>query len=270
MAIVRAGRTAPSKVSSAKAAPSPKVATAKAAPIRTRPTWWTNLTSAKNAHRTNTKEEFEKALNSGANWFEGDVRKEINSDAIEMRHDKGQERGDNMTLREWLAAGKHSGRSLKLDIKESQHVPEILRQVKQAGIPQDKLMLNLGYDAFERYGAQIRKDFPNAILALNPKTDGKVGRPEAKQLLDQAKRLGGPVTFVLRHNNVTEDGVAELERHGPVSIWGDDVGDVKKRTSELRKLGITGMVDISDHNAGLVNKAKNGLGELIDRASGWF
>src|SRR3954462_14291589 len=52
--------------------------------------WWAGrpLSQARNAHRTNTKEQFNDALHSGANWFEGDVRKEINSDRIEMRHDE--------------------------------------------------------------------------------------------------------------------------------------------------------------------------------------
>src|SRR4051812_7496831 len=58
--------------------------------------WWAGrpLSEARNAHRTNTKEQFDDALHSSANWFEGDVRKEINSDRIEMRHDPIQESGD--------------------------------------------------------------------------------------------------------------------------------------------------------------------------------
>lgn len=247
-----------------------RVPTSRPAPIRTRPQWWTSLTSAKNAHYTNTKEQFREAMRSGANWFEGDVRKEIDSDRLEMRHDKGRERGDNLTLKEWLAAGKKSGRNLKLDIKEPQHVPEILKLLKESKIPEDRLMLNLGFGALEQHGAAIRAAFPNALLALNPPTDKPVGAAEAKRLLDQANRLGGPVTFVLRHDKVTEDGVAALERHGPVSIWGSDVKDVAERTRQLRRLGVTGMIDVSSANATLVGKLKGGVGELLDRASGWF
>ncbi len=94
-----------------------------------------SLGNAKNAHRTNTREQFEAALKSGANWFEGDVRLEIDGSGIEMRHDQAHESGDNLTLREWLTMGKASGRGLKLDVKESQHLPAILDELERARTP---------------------------------------------------------------------------------------------------------------------------------------
>src|SRR5262245_5187470 len=76
-----------------------------AAGARPSTTWWRGrpLSEAKNAHKTNTKEQFDEAMKNGSNFFEGDVRKEIHGDRIEMRHDDGQETGDNLTLKEWLA-----------------------------------------------------------------------------------------------------------------------------------------------------------------------
>jgi hypothetical protein len=225
--------------------------------------WWAGrpLSEARNAHRTNTKEQFDDALHSNANWFEGDVRKEINSDRMEMRHDTTHESGDNMTLHEWLTAGVKTGRGLKLDVKEPDHVPEILDELEKVGVPQDRLMLNLGYGAFEQWGSQIRERFPNALLALNPPTDGKIGKAEAEKLVAQAQRLGGPVTFEARYDQLTDEAIAILKPHGTISVWGSGVDNVSGTTEQLRHRGVDGMIDLSDHQPG--------VGEAVDKAKNW-
>lgn len=205
------------------------------------------LSEARNAHRTNTKEQFQAALKSGANWFEGDVRLEIDGSGIEMRHDKQHESGDNLTLREWLTMGKASGRGLKLDVKEPEHMAEILKTIKEVGIPEERLMINLGFGAMQKWGAEIRKQFPNAILAINPPTEGKVGAAEARRMVEQAKQFGDPVNFVVRYDLLTDEGIREFQKHpgAAISVWGSEVKDVARTTEELKRRGVNGMIDLA-------------------------
>jgi hypothetical protein len=226
--------------------------------------WWGGrpLSEARNAHRTNTREQFEDALQSGANWFEGDIRKEINSDRLEMRHDVAHESGDNLTLEEWLTMGRDSGRGLKLDVKEPGHVPEILDTVERVGVPHERLMFNLGYGAFERWGKEIRERFPDALLALNPPGEGAVDRQDAEALVEQARRLGGPVTFVVRHDLLTDEAIRTLQGHGTISVWGGGVDDLKAATEALRARGVNGMIDLSTEGG-------PSLGDRVDAAKNW-
>ena len=67
--------------------------------VRPSTTWWAGrpLSEGKNAHKTNTKEQFDAAMKDGSNWFEGDIRKELHGNRVEMRHNPGAETGDNLT-----------------------------------------------------------------------------------------------------------------------------------------------------------------------------
>lgn len=230
------------------------------------------LSEARNAHRTNTKEQFQAALKSGANWFEGDIRLEIDGSGIEMRHDKQHESGDNLTLREWLTMGKASGRGLKLDIKEPEHTAEILKMIKEVGIPEERLMLNLGFGAMQQWGAEIRKQFPNAMLAINPPTEGKVGAAEARRMVAQAKQFGDPVNFVVRYDRLTDEAIREFQKHpgAQISVWGSGVKDVSRTTEELKRRGVNGMIDLASGGKGVddflrdgFNWAKTGLDKLF-------
>jgi hypothetical protein len=231
------------------------------------------LSEARNAHRTNTKEQFQEALKSKANWFEGDVRLEIDRSGIEMRHDKQHESGDNLTLREWLTMGKASGRGLKLDVKEPEHMAEILETLKEVGIPEERLMLNLGFGAMAQWGAEIRKQFPNAILAINPPTDGKVGAAEARRMVEQAKKFGDPVNFVVRYDKLTDEAIREFQKHpgAAISVWGSGVKDVSRTSEELKRRGVNGMIDLAsgsgkgvdDYLKDGFNWAKTGLDKLF-------
>src|SRR5262249_54764132 len=133
-------------------------------------TWWLGrpLTDGKNACRTNTREQFAQAMKDGSNWFEGDIRCELNGTRMEMRHSTTQSSSDNLSLAEWLKMGRASGRGLKLDVKEPQHMGEIVREVKLCGIPSERLMWNLGDAAMATWAAKLRQQFPRSILAINP------------------------------------------------------------------------------------------------------
>lgn len=203
------------------------------------------LYDARNAHRTNTKEQFEDALEGGFDWFEGDVRAEINhADRLEMRHDEIHESGDNLTLREWLEKGKKAGKGLKLDIKETGLMEQLLDTVEDVGLPQNKLMFNLGDSGMDAWGAEIRRRFPDAILAINPRGgEGRIDAARVDRMIELATRFGGPVTFVLHEGQVSPEAVAKLQQYGPVSIWGN-VDDPGKRRDELRAAGVEGMIDL--------------------------
>ncbi|WP_158623364.1 DUF2181 domain-containing protein [Corallococcus sp. CA053C] len=220
------------------------------------------LSEARNAHRTNTKEQFQAALDSGANWFEGDVRKEINRNSPEMRHDTGHEDGDNLTLHEWLTMGKASGRGLKLDIKEGDQMPAVLAELEKVGIPEDRLMLNLGFGDMQKWGPEIRKRFPNAILAINPPpTDGPVKAADAAKMVALAKELGGPATFVVRHDLLTDGAIQTFLPAGTVSVWGESKDPVKAG-EDLRKRGVNGVVDIAGPHG-------NSWGDKVDAVKNW-
>jgi hypothetical protein len=227
------------------------------------------LYDARNAHRTNTKEQFEEALEGGFDWFEGDVRAEINHrDRLEMRHDEIHESGDNLTLREWLEQGKKAGKGLKLDVKETELMEQLLDTVEDVDPPQDKLMFNLGDSGMDRWGAEIRRRFPDAILAINPRGgEGRIDAARVDRMIELATRFGGPVTFVLHEGQVSPEAVARLQEHGPVSIWGD-VSDAEKRRRELRAAGVEGMIDLG-HAGGVTpgavaDRVKNQVRTWID------
>lgn len=247
----------------------PRVGPAGTAPfsaVRRPDTEWTGgkpLSEARNAHRTNTREELEAAANSNANWFEGDVRLEIDGSGLEMRHDRQHESGDNLTLREWLEAGKKSGRGLKLDVKEPEHMKAILDEVARAQLPPGRLMLNLGFGAMEKWGPEIRARFPNATLAINPPTEQRVDARAAARMVEQAKALGGPVTFVVRHDRLTDAAIAEFKKHpgATISVWGS-TGDVAQTTAALKARGVNGMIDLAPPHG-------VGVGDVLEAGKNW-
>lgn len=206
------------------------------------------LDGATNAHRTNTVEEMTEALDHDTDWLEGDIREEIDHPGqIEARHDEGREPGDNLTFDQWLDAGLASGRGLKLDIKEPELTPQILDQLEERGVPDERLMFNLKAEDIARYGPEIRQRFPDAILAINPPAEGLTpeGLAEMARLADE---LGGQSTFIIREDLLTDQAVQALQGHGSISIWNDPSrqadGSIEERTGELRERGVDGVIDL--------------------------
>lgn len=241
--------------------------------------WWPGrpLSEAKNAHSTNTREHFEAALAGGYNFLEGDIRVELNPPhALEMRHDKGDEPGDNLTLAEWLELGTASGRGLKLDVKETDRLPELLDAVAASGLPEGRLMLNLSDAAMRKWGPLIRGRYPGCTLALNPpggEVNGKLSRRQVEAMASLAKQLGGPVTFVVRVDLLTDAAIQALSSLGPVSVWNDPgraaPADLGKAERELRRRGVTGVVDLRP-GASVRDKAWGVAEGLISRVRGWL
>jgi hypothetical protein len=235
------------------------------------------LSEARNAHSTNTREHFEAALAGGYNFLEGDVRVELNPPhALEMRHDLGDEPGDNLTLAEWLKRGTASGRGLKLDVKEPERMPELLDAVAASGLPEGRLMLNLSDSAMRKWGPLIRERFPSCTLALNPpagELNGKLSARQVEAMASLAQQLGSPVTFVVRVDLLTDEAIRALSPLGPVSVWNDPgrpaPADLGRAEKALRRRGVTGVVDLRP-GASLQDKAWGVAGGLVSRIKGWL
>ncbi|MFL5319259.1 MAG: FAM151A/B family protein [Myxococcaceae bacterium] len=244
--------------------------------------WWPGrpLSEARHAHKTNTAEQFQEAMKGGYNFFEADIRAGINPPhELECRHDETGEPGNNLTLKQWLKMGKDSGRGLKLDVKEYAYVPKILDEVQAADIPDGRLMINLGDSAMSKYGAEIRRRFPNAILAINPKRSeaAKLNETQVKRMLELADKLGGPVTFVVRYDQLTPAATEQLTAKGTVSVWNDPGIAAPENPpavgAELRRMGVNGVIDLRPPESKL-EKAENALKKLPfvakDKLEGWF
>ncbi|MEW6279528.1 MAG: DUF2181 domain-containing protein [Candidatus Eremiobacterota bacterium] len=234
---------------------------------------WSNdysLIGARNAHRTNTRGQFQHGLRHGAHWLEGDVRGEIDHpEKLEMRHEPGHERGENLSLEEWLVAGVGSGRGLKLDFKEGERTPEILAELERLGVPDDRLMLNLRWADVQRFGAELRRRFPEAIVAVNPPAELT---PEAlEQMARAARDIGGRITFVLKEDRLTDESIRFLRPFGTISVWntpgvwapGDE--STESRAAKLRARGVDGLIDLRREHM-----PWNLAGLAFDRAVGWL
>ena len=213
----------------------------------------TSTHDMKNKHRTNTPEEMMEGLKGDYTCFEGDVRIERgvfgkgDTQAI-MAHDAWGT--DGMTLKDWMSIGAASGRKLKMDFKEGAALGEALKHAKDLKIPGDQLIFNggLGLDF-----AAVRKDFPDATLAINPPGDGDKGEPYADgdiaQTIASAKEHGQPVIFPLRSDRVTPEVVAKLKPYGEVAIWNapskDAPSDVPAAVKKFRDMGVDGMIDMT-------------------------
>lgn len=252
------------------AAPDPEISGLIALARRTRSdaTAWAPgkpLSGAKNAHSTNTHEDMKSALEHGYNFLEGDVREEINAPhALEMRHDTSHESGNNLTLAQWLAVGLASGRGLKLDVKEPQHMARVLDAVAASGVPAWRVMFNLGSGAMDDWGARIRGRFATSWLAINPPSgDGALAGEQVATMIGQARKFGAPATFVVRLEHLTAPALDALRVVGPVSIWnspneGRKVKDAKKLAASLRARGVDGVIDIRE-SASLLEKTGKGI-----------
>ncbi|WP_141648677.1 DUF2181 domain-containing protein, partial [Myxococcus llanfairpwllgwyngyllgogerychwyrndrobwllllantysiliogogogochensis] len=229
----------------------------------------TPLALAKNAHATNLRDDFNHAKNGDYNWFEGDIRMELNREGkIEMRHG-GNETGDNLTLMEWLNKGKEQGVGLKLDVKDDRVFNNrFLEDVRAAGVPNERLMFNYGFDVMSKHGKATRDMFPGATLAINPPGEGSMDEKIAQ--MTAAVECGGltrPVTFVFEYGqHPTKPAQIEaLEKLGPISIWRGNTFDgqsKKKAEDELRALNITGMIDLKEGVMSKVRDTVPGLDHL--------
>ncbi|MDB5098286.1 MAG: hypothetical protein JWM80_2707 [Cyanobacteria bacterium RYN_339] len=239
------------------------------------------LSEGKNAHKTNTVDQMKEALKSDENFFECDLRPEIDPPhRPECRHDEGSESGDNLLLSEWLDIGKRSGRGLKLDIKDGGAIPQILDEVEKNGVPDERLMFNLQDADMAKYAPEIRRRFPLATVAINPaseldghKNDGKMQDWQVDRMIQLAEQAGPPTTFVVRFDLLTDEAIARLKEHGTVSVWNamgePAVSDPAKVAQQLRDRGVDGVVDIRE-TPDLLDKVEVGVDYAKNKARDFF
>ncbi|NTX08559.1 FAM151A/B family protein [Myxococcus sp. CA040A] len=241
------------------------------------------LADAHNAHSTNTRGDFNKAAKGDYNWMEGDVSMEINDKGrIEMRHDPIHEKGDNLTLTEWLNKGKELGVGLKLDVKDEAVFGQgFLNEVRAAGVPEHQLMFNYGFQKAADHGVETRAMFPGATIAINPPSPDKV--PKGSDPISEMVKMvetGGvtkPVTFVFEYGKhpTNPADIARLQDLGPISVWrGATLTGMSEEdaTRHLKKdLGYTGMIDLketamNDPGAAIKDTVDKGMNYAVDFA----
>ncbi|MCZ4495543.1 MAG: hypothetical protein JWM25_126 [Thermoleophilia bacterium] len=209
-----------------------------------------DIADARNAHRTNTLAELRSALASSATWLEGDLR--LRDGRPVLAH--GAHDGWSLSLRDWLEIGAASGRGLKLDFKQAAAVEPTLRMLRDAKVPDERLIINVATSA-RSGGARVRLDqlqsirarFPKAILNLDP-GPAPYDPVMLNAVVRLARSVGGPVMFPLDLAHVTPAVVRALRAAGRVAVWNDPrrtpPGDVAETTRRLRRWGVDGMVDL--------------------------
>lgn len=214
-----------------------------------------DLTKGKNAHRSNTPAEMEDALKGDHNWLEGDLR--VGKDGKPVLSHDADKIDQGLSLDEWLKIGGASERGLKIDVKEDDAIPQLLDALEKSGIPDGRIMLNVG-KVPESQIKEMRERFPDAWIALTPKSheDGfhQSDLDEYARLADAA---GGRIAFPLRWDIASDKAIATLKPHGKVSIWTsasqgtpDDTAAERKR---LIDRGVDGVIDLAPPQ-GLVDK----------------
>ncbi|HNV72710.1 MAG TPA: DUF2181 domain-containing protein, partial [Candidatus Ozemobacteraceae bacterium] len=230
-----------------------------------------DIADARNAHRTNTFAEMRDALKGEYDWLECDVRLEgplrdhvgvpLGDRRPITAHDSFQTNG--LLFEDWVKIAKESGRGIKVDFKDSKALDQVLTLLKNAGVPDHRLILNIGIPdpkpgetdltkpvSDERL-QKIRAAFPQALINLSPgggTVDGQYSEAQIAQMIRYAKAAGQPVMFPLRAEWVTREVVQKLEPHGKVAIWNSpntfNPADPAAEIARFRSWGVTGMIDL--------------------------
>lgn len=190
------------------------------------------------------------ALEGDNNWLEGDLRVDRDGDLV-MAHDADKER-DGLTVQEWLAIGGAGQRGLKIDVKEREAVPELLEAIEASGIPDGRIMLNVGTGQVSTAEARdMRERFPDAWMAINPaapRGNGDYDEESLEAATDMADAVGGRVAFPIRWDIASDEAIQRLRPHGKVSIWTatsegtpDDTAGERQR---LLDRGVDGVIDL--------------------------
>ena len=225
-----------------------------------------DISLARNAHETNTVEELTRALRGDFDWLESDVRVGSGNQPV-LRHDV---RGPNgMALEPWLRVVKASGRGAKLDVKEAAALPMVLEAVRASGIPQHRIIINVGALPGSALST-IRRALPDAWVNLSPARTVEPTSAELARLQISARIVGGRVMFPIRQDIVTDGVVHALRPFGRVAVWNSpqltnpDAEDVE----QLRAMGVDGMVDLRKPTGGL-EQAMAAVVSALRSVFGW-
>jgi hypothetical protein len=174
--------------------------------------------------RAQTREELTEALKTDANWLERDVGK--------------------ASLVSWLKLVEPTHRGLKLDVRDPSEMEEISREVRESGVPSERLMWSLPDEAMATWGAKLRHKFPRAVLAMPIGGVGELKSPEIARMMSLAKKCGAPCTFIVSNERLTDAAVRALKTAGEVSVVGRTGKPLEEAEKELRDKGVDGFIDL--------------------------
>lgn len=204
----------------------------------------TDISVARNAHATNSREELAVALAGEYDWLEADVRVGPNGVPV-LQHRVKDEVG--LPLAQWLDYTVPTGRGLKLDVKEPAALPAVIEAVRRAGVSQHRLIMNVYPGPTEQLLA-VRRAFPRAIINVSPVSDTDLTAQDIVELQVTAQLLGGAIMFPIRHDLLTRDVVRALRPFGRIAVWNTpELTDPAPWTPlDLRLMGVDGMIDLRD------------------------
>ncbi len=209
-----------------------------------------DLIGAINAHMTNTPRQMAAALASNATWLEGDIR--LVSGRPRMAH-LPIDVPAGMDTETWLRIAATSGRSIKMDFKDSTAIEPTIALIRKLGIEDHRLMFNITVSG-RRFGnvttneaMHIRRRFPNAVIALA--TDDASYPPVLlRDLGRMARAVGGTTQVMMRWDLVGPHSISLLQKYTNVGIWNEPLiaspRDIPAEVTRLRSLGVTGVIDL--------------------------
>ena len=202
-----------------------------------------DIALAQNAHETNTRTELAAALRGDFDWMEGDVA--IEGGRPVMRHRSGDP--VDLDLDRWVQFIAASGRGAKFDLKDPAALPAVLDLAQRAGIPQHRLIFNVGALPAEALQT-LRRRYPDAIVNLSPVSDADLTPADLAELQVAARIVGGRIMFPIRIDLLSPHVIGALRPFGRVAIWNQPQlwnprHDERER---LRAQGVDGMIDLRE------------------------
>jgi glycerophosphoryl diester phosphodiesterase len=203
-----------------------------------------DISKARNAHEANTRGELKHALQNEFDFLEVDVRVDDNGVAV-LRHDPDAK--VELTLEQFLSIVGPSGRGVKFDIKERAALPQVLELAHRSGIPEHRLLFNVGNWAPQQLRS-IRYNFPTSWVNISPTSDNKLTSADLVRMQVSARIVGGPVMFPIRQEMASPGVVHALHPYGRIAIW-NIPGVTNPREDDVRRLremGVDGMIDLRE------------------------
>jgi glycerophosphoryl diester phosphodiesterase len=211
-----------------------------------------------NAHYSNTRAQLAYALAGEYNSVEGDVR--LRDGVPVMSHDP--KAAVDLTFEQWATIASRGGKHLRVDLKESRAIPEVVAALDRIGVPSGSLTFNVGVlnpwssaTATIETIQQLRQRFPDAWVTLNLPVPLGPGYLLAARV---ARQLGSHHLGVAITAGLTRAADVHLLRRSfeVVNAWNlPQLGnpDVAAMTARLRAMGVNGMIDLRRREDPLAN-----------------
>jgi len=208
-----------------------------------------HISTAHNAHYSNTRAQLAIALSGEYNSLEGDIR--VRDGVAVMAHDSG--RVPELTFEQWATLGARSGKMLRVDVKDAGALASVVDTLDRLRVPHERITFNLsveqpwsGASVSMRAAKAVRHLFPAAWISLNRPLPGTLG---IRAVIEAGQALGGKVAVAMRAPGVDPDDVRRARAGGiTVNIWNLPLlwqpANVAAETARLRALGVNGQIDL--------------------------